>query len=193
MTAAQPLLFPANDTTPSTPRSRRRLDIYPRARRPFVRAPRHVLDPNGVEEEAALTELTVRDDLACRLTRDAHGEAAVEVLPTLWEGAATVRVVGRSPATESDGASWWCESFVATDLRTLARRASAWLATFDGACVRVARAEALEIDAEGRTVLRLRRDAAGAWCVASEAPRGVALPVVVVREHAGCSELAHGA
>lgn len=192
MTSAQPLLFPANDTTP-VPRPRRRLDIYPRARRPYVRTPRSVLDPNGVEEEAALVELAVRTDLACRLVVDARGEARVDVLPTLWEGEATVRVVGKSPATEDDGAAWWCESFVAAGPRTLARRASAWLATFDDAHVRVARAEALEIDAEGRTVLRLRRDAAGAWCVASEAPRGVALPVVVVRAHAGCSELAHGA
>ncbi len=115
-------------------------------------------------DEAALNALPLRTDLACRVVVGDDGQAAVKVEKTLWAGEARVSVIYVTPDGTRGGHRFTCRS-----VEDVERRVSGWLARYSGP-VAVAQADEVDVEADGRMVLRLRwRD--GAWRDAAEVAR----------------------
>ena len=141
---------------------------------------------------AAPAPLPLREDLACALVSSDDGAWSVEVLPTTWFGLATLSVVWTAPM-EGCGGAWFREELTCDGPAAVAARTSAWLTRYDGP-VAVMDVRSLEIEADGRTVLRLRRDG-DAWVSIDEAEAKVRLDAALARpvdaERADALDTAH--
>lgn len=146
--------------------------------------------------DAAMTArpapLALRDDLALSLVADAAGGWSVEALPTTWFGLATLAVVWTAPM-EGGGAQWFRESLACDGPAAVAARTSAWMERHDGP-VAVMDVRALDVEVDGRTVLRLRREG-DAWVSLDEATAKARLDAALARPidaaHADAIDTAH--
>ena len=113
--------------------------------------------PSADDDTRALAASGIRTDLAPVLVRSEYrGEWSVEVPATLWFGVATVHVVWSGVLPEG-GRAYFFEHLDATTPAALARIASQWLLRSEGAdALATMDVQAVEIEADGRTLLRLR-------------------------------------